>query len=263
MSAPFDFLKLEVHDRVAVVIIDRQDKLNALNAQVISELDRMFTELASRDQIGAIVLTGAGRAFVAGADIAEIVDAADGGAGLEQLSQAGTQVFTRIERLNKPVIAAINGFALGGGLELALACHVRFASSNAKLGLPEAKLGLIPGYGGTQRLPRLVGKGRALQMILTGGMLDAETAERCGLVNGVYPVEALGDVCRAIAKEMAALGPLALQRAIQVVNEGEALSMDEALALESRHFGELGRTADMREGTRAFLEKRAPTFRGA
>lgn len=262
MSAPFEFLRLEIADRVATVTIDRQDKLNALNGAVIAELDRMFTELNTREQVAAVILTGAGRAFVAGADIAEIDDAAQG-PGLEELSAFGSRVFTRIERLSKPVIGAINGFALGGGLELALSCHFRLASTTAKFGLPEVKLGLIPGYGGTQRLPRLIGQGRALQMILTGAMVDADAAAAMGLVNAVYPIDALLDVARGIAKDIAMQGPLALQHAIAAVTAGAALSLDDALALESKHFGELGRTADMREGTRAFLEKRAPNFRGA
>ncbi|MBA3854229.1 MAG: enoyl-CoA hydratase [Gemmatimonas sp.] len=263
MTTPFTFLTLEIADGLAIVTVNRPDKLNALNATVIAELDKAFTELSQREQIRAIILTGAGRAFVAGADIAEIAEAADGPAGLEALSQLGSRVFTKIERLNKPVIAAVNGFALGGGLELALACHVRLASEGAKFGLPEAKLGLIPGYGGTQRLPRLIGRGRAMQMILTGGMIDANTAASFGLVNAVYPNEVLMDVSRSMAKEMMANGPLALAHAIDVVAKGDGLSMDEALALESRHFGALGRTADMREGTSAFLEKRPPSFKGA
>lgn len=263
MTTPFTYLTLEIADALAIVTVNRPDKLNALNATVIAELDKAFTELSQREQVRAIILTGAGRAFVAGADIAEIAEASEGPAGLEALSQVGTRVFTKIERLNKPVIAAINGFALGGGLELALACHVRVASEGAKFGLPEAKLGLIPGYGGTQRLPRLIGTGRAMQMILTGGMIDAATAAQYGLVNAVYPVEALLDVAKSIAKEMIANGPLALAHAIDVVAKGAGMAMDDALALESRHFGELGRTADMREGTKAFLEKRPPAFKGA
>lgn len=259
----FTFLKLDVTDRVATVTIDRQDKLNALNAQVISELDRMFAELSTREDVGAIVLTGAGRAFVAGADIAEVNEGADSPAGLETLSAHGGKVFTRIERLNKPVIAAVNGFCLGGGCELALACHVRLASTTAKFGLPEVKLGLIPGYGGTQRLPRLIGQGRALEMILSARMVDGEHAAQIGLANSVHHLENLLDAARTLAKEMAAQGPLALAHAIAAVTAGAGMPLDDALAMESRHFGDLGRTADMREGTRAFLEKRAPTFRGA
>jgi enoyl-CoA hydratase len=258
----FEFLLIDIADRVATVTINRPDKLNALNHAVIAELDRAFTSLGRSDAVGAIVLTGAGRAFVAGADIAEVAAAAGTPAGLEATSKFGTDVFTRIERLGKPVIAAVNGFALGGGCELALACHLRLAGASAKFGLPELKLGLIPGYGGTQRLPRLVGQGRALQMILTGEMVDAERAVAIGLANAVYPNEALLDSARAMAKVMLQNGPLAIAHAITAVTEGAALPLDDALALEGRHFGAVGRTADMREGTSAFLEKRAPAFRG-
>lgn len=259
----FEYLRLEVADRVATVTIDRADKLNALNAQVIDELDRMFTELADREQVGAIILTGAGRAFVAGADIAEIATAAETPEGLQATSASGSAVFTRIERSRKPVIAAVNGFALGGGCELAMACHLRIASTHAKFGLPETKLGLIPGYGGTQRLPRLVGMGRALQLIVTGEMIDAAAAAAMGLVNSVVAPEMLLEAARSIALAATRNGPLAIAHAIRVVTEGADLPLDEALALESRHFGAMGRTSDMREGTAAFLEKRAPVFRGA
>lgn len=263
MTAPFEFLLLDVTDRIATVTINRPDKLNALNAAVIGELDRMFGELAARPQVGAIILTGAGRAFVAGADIAEVAAAAATPAGLEATSAFGSAVFTRIERGPKPVIAAVNGFALGGGCELALACHFRIASTQAKFGLPETKLGLIPGYGGTQRLPRLVGMGRALQLIFTGEMVDGTAAAAMGLANSVHPPEALMDAARSIAREAIKNGPLALAHAIHAVTAGADLSLDDALALESKEFGTVGRTADMREGTRAFLEKRAPEFRGA
>lgn len=263
MPETFDFLRVDIADRIAVVTIDRPDKLNALNAKVIAELDRMFGGLAADAQVGAIVLTGAGRAFVAGADIAEVAAASATPTGLEATSAFGSAVFTRIERLSKPVIAAVNGFALGGGLELALACHIRVASTQAKFAFPEAKLGLIPGYGGTQRLPRLVGTGRALEMILTGDMMDAATADHIGLVNRVVPPEGLMECARSIALAASKNGPLALAHAITAVNEGAGLSLDDALKLESRHFGAVGRSADMREGTSAFLEKRAPTFHGA
>lgn len=263
MTASFRFLLLDVADRVATVTIDRADKLNALNAQVIDELDAMFAALAGRADVGAIVLTGAGRAFAAGADLAEIAAAAETPAGLKAVSAHGSAVFTRIERLGKPVIAAVNGFALGGGCELALACHLRVASTHAKFGLPETKLGLIPGYGGTQRLPRLIGQGRALQMILTGEAVDAETALRLGLANAVAAPDLLLEAARSLAKSAAQQGPLALAHAIAAVTAGAGLPLDAALALEAEHFGAVGRTADMREGTRAFLEKRPAEFRGA
>ena len=263
MSDPFEFLRFEVADRIATVTINRADKLNALNAQVIGELDRLFTQLFADAEVGVIILTGAGRAFVAGADIVEVSAGAASPDGLAAIATYGSGVFTRIERGPKPVIAAVNGFAFGGGFELALACHIRLASSTAKFGLPEVKLGLIPGYGGTQRLPRLIGTGRALQMILTGQPVDAESALRMGIVNAVHPAESLIDAARTMAKEMTLQGPLALAHAIHAVTEGADLPLDEALAIEATHFDAVGRTEDMREGTRAFLEKRAPNFRGA
>lgn len=263
MSASYEFLLLDVADRVATVTINRPDKLNALNAAVIGELDRMFTALAANDDVGAIILTGAGRAFVAGADIAEVAAGADEPAGLQAIAAFGSRVFTRIERLNKPVIAAVNGFALGGGCELALACHIRIAGSHAKFGLPETKLGLIPGYGGTQRLPRLIGQGRALELIFTGDMVDAKRAVEIGLANSVVDTDMLLDAARAIALAACKNGPLALAHAITAVTQGADLPMDAALALEAEHFGAVGRSADMKEGTTAFLEKRAAVFRGA
>ncbi len=263
MTTPYEFLLLDVADRVATVTINRPDKLNALNAKVIGELDRMFGELATRADVGAVILTGAGRAFVAGADIAEVAAAAEQPAGLQSVAAFGSRVFTRIERFPKPVIAAVNGFALGGGCELALACHLRVAGKHAKFGLPETKLGLIPGYGGTQRLPRLIGQGRALQLILTGDMVDAERAFAIGLANEVVDAHALLDAASSIALAACRNGPLALAHAITAVTQGADLPLDAALALEADHFGAVGRTADMREGTAAFLEKRAPDFRGA
>lgn len=263
MSEPFELLRHEIADRVATVTINRADKLNALNAKLIGELDRLFAQLFADPNVGALVLTGAGRAFVAGADIGEVAAGAASPEGLAAIATYGSGVFTRIERGPKPVIAAVNGFAFGGGCELALACHVRLASAAAKFGLPEVKLGLVPGYGGTQRLPRIVGTGRALQMILTGQPIDAETALAIGLVNAVHPADALLEAARAMAKEMTLHGPLALAHAISAVTEGADLPLDKALAIEAKHFDAVGRTADMREGTKAFLEKRAPNFRGA
>jgi enoyl-CoA hydratase len=263
MPTPFEFLLLDVSDRIATVTINRADKLNALNSKVIGELDRMFTELHANADVAAIILTGAGRAFVAGADIAEVAEKAGTPEGLEAVAAFGSAAFTRIERGPKPVIAAINGFALGGGLELALACHVRIASSTAKFGLPEVKLGLIPGYGGTQRLPRLIGTGNALQMILTAGMIDADRAHAIGLVQTVCAPDGLMPAALSMAKEMASQGPLALAHAIASVTEGADRDLDAALQIEAEHFGAVGRTDDMREGTKAFLEKRAPNFLGA
>lgn len=256
-----EFLLLDVADRVATVTINRPDKLNALNATLMRELGATFDELSARADVGAVVLTGAGRAFVAGADISGLAVAE--AATLETFSRDGQETFRRIERLPKPVLAAVNGFAFGGGCELALACHVRVASTAAKFGLPEVKLGLIPGYGGTQRLARLVGRGVALQMILTGEPLDAADALRVGLVNAVSEPATLLDAARAMARAMLRNGPVALARAIEAVDAGLDLPLDDGLRAEARLFGSLGATADMREGTRAFLEKRPPAFRGA
>ena len=258
---PFTLLLVEVADRIATVTINRPDKLNALNDALLAELAAAFDELVARDDVGAIIVTGAGRAFVAGADIGGLVDAQQG--VLERFARAGQALFRRIEQSPKPVIAAVNGFALGGGFELALACHVRVASSAAKFGLPEVKLGLIPGYGGTQRLPRVVGRGRALALILTGEPIDAAEAWRIGVVNVVVEPAALLDSARAMAAAMLRNAPLAMARAIDAVDAGLDATLDDGLRLEARLFGSLESTADMREGTRAFLEKRPPQFRGA
>ena len=260
-AMPFTLLLVEVADRIATVTINRPDKLNALNDTVLAELAAAFGELGARDDVGAIIVTGAGRAFVAGADIGGLVDAQQG--VLERFARAGQALFRRIEQSPKPVIAAVNGFALGGGFELALACHVRVASSAAKFGLPEVKLGLIPGYGGTQRLPRVVGRGRALALILTGEPIDAAEAWRIGVVNVVVEPAALLDSARAMAAAMLRNAPLAMARAIDAVDAGLDATLDDGLRLEARLFGSLESTADMREGTRAFLEKRPPQFRGA
>ncbi len=209
----------------------------------------------------AVVLTGAGpKAFVAGADIGELagLTAAQG----QRLAARGQALMDRIEGLGKPVIAAVNGFALGGGLELAMACTFRYAADTARLGLPETGLGLIPGYGGTQRLPRLVGRGRALEMILTGDMVDAPTALALGLVNRVVPAAELLEAARSTAAKMAARSPLALRAALQAVNGGLAIDQDGGCRLEAALFGVCGASADAREGCAAFLEKRKPTFHG-
>lgn len=246
-------------DALAVITINRPDKLNALNADTIRQLDGALRSVRDDDS-RAVILTGAGaRAFVAGADIGELsqMGPIDG----IQVSRAGQETFRLLERMPKPVIAAVNGFALGGGLELALACHVRVASSKAKFGLPEVKLGIIPGYGGTVRLPRLVGRGRALEMMLTGEMIDAEEAYRIGLVNRVEEPDALLDAARAMARKMAANGPVAIAMALEAVDRGMSTSIDEAQILESNLFGLLASTEDMREGMQAFLEKRSAEFR--
>jgi enoyl-CoA hydratase/carnithine racemase len=218
-------------------------------------------ELKREAATRVVIITGSGdRAFVAGADINELADISP--AQAKELAQRGQHVFDLIENLGKPVIAAINGFALGGGCELALACHLRVAADGAKIGQPEVKLGLIAGYGGTQRLPRLIGEGRALELLLTGEPVDAAEAFRLGLVNRVVPREKLLDECRALAKKILAAGPVAVRLTLEAVGRGLALSLDEGLALEADLFGLVAATPDMKEGTRAFLEKRPARFQG-
>jgi enoyl-CoA hydratase len=257
----YENVKLEKKDGVAFVTVSRPKKLNALNRQTIEELDALFAVLASDDQVKGVVVTGSGeKAFVAGADIEELTGL-DPEAG-RTLSQRGQRVFDRIEWLGKPVVAAVNGFALGGGCELALACHVRIASESASLGTPEVKLGLMCGYGGTQRLPRLVGRGAALEILLTGERVEAEEARRLGLVSRVVPLERLLPEAESLVRKMVANGPLALKATLEAVHGGLDRPMAEAQEGEAQLFGELCGSADATEGTRAFLEKRAPRFRG-
>jgi enoyl-CoA hydratase len=247
-------------DGIALVTVNRPDKLNALNADIIAALDEVLREVHADDSVRAIIVTGAGsKAFVAGADIAEL--ARMGPVDGVQVSRAGQDTFRFMERMRKPVIAAVNGFALGGGLELAMACHIRIASSNAKFGLPEVKLGIIPGYGGTVRLPRLVGRGRAIELMLTGDMIDAAEAYRIGLVNRVEEPDALLETTRGMARRMVANGPIAIGLALEAVDRGMSTTIDDAQILESNLFGLLASTEDMREGMQAFLEKRNAEFR--
>jgi enoyl-CoA hydratase len=257
----FENLKIETRDGVAVVTVSRPEKLNALNARTIEELDAAFAALEVDPGVRGVILTGAGdKAFVAGADIAEL------GAALpveaREVGRKGQAVFSRIERLAKPVVAAVNGFALGGGCELAMACHVRVASEKARLGTPEVKLGLMCGYGGTQRLPRLVGRGRALEILLTGEMVDAAEAYRIGLVNRVVPADRLLAEAETLLRKMLANAPLALRYTLEAVAAGLDQPLDEGQRLEATLFGLLSTTEDMKEGTRAFLEKRPPQFKG-
>jgi enoyl-CoA hydratase len=254
-------LTTEVRDRVAIVTIDRPDKLNALDRATLSELHAAIDSLLADDDIAVLILTGRGeKAFVAGADIAEIRDQQPIEA--QQFSRLGQQLMRRIETGGKPVLAAINGFALGGGLELAMACHLRFASENARLGLPEIKLGLMPGFGGTQRLPRLIGRGRALALMLTGDPIDASAALACGLVQEVVRPEDLQSHVREIAERLARAAPHAVRAILSAVDAGLECPMDHALAYETSRFALCCATEDMREGTGAFLEKRAPSFAG-
>jgi enoyl-CoA hydratase len=256
----YELLLFQVADRIATITVNRPDKLNALNDALMRELGLAIDEARSRDDVGAVLLTGAGRAFVAGADIAELAgqSAAEGKARAER----GQRVFRKFEQSPKPTLAAVNGFALGGGCELAMACHLRLASDAAKFGQPEVKLGIVPGYGATQRLPRLVGKGRALQLLLTGETIDAAEAHRIGLVNRVVPAAALVETARAMLAGILTQGPLAVAHCIEAVDRGYDLPLDDAIALEASYFGLLSATADKAEGMRAFLEKRPATFGG-
>lgn len=248
-------------DGVATVTINRPDKLNALNAAVIADLTSVVAHLQDDDDVRGVVVTGAGpKAFVAGADIAEI-SAIHGNHGRE-FAERGQAAFRALEQIGKPVVAAVNGFALGGGCELAMACHIRFASPNARFGQPEVKLGIIPGYGGTVRLPRLVGRGRALELLLTGAMIDAEEAHRIGLVNRIVPAESLLDEARQIVRAISQMGPLAVRLTLASVDEGLDVQLDTALAQEAEKFGVSCATLDRVEGTRAFMEKRPAKFIG-
>lgn len=257
----FETIIVEKRGKVAVVTINRPDKLNALNKVVMKEIGEFFVNALSDDSIGAIVLTGSGtKSFVAGADISEIntlnpTDAA-------HFARYGQQIFNKIERFPKLCIAAVNGFALGGGCELAMAFHIRFASENAKFGQPEVTLGIIPGYGGTQRLPRLIGKGRAFELLLSGDIITADEAYRVGLVNKIYPLEELLNKAVEFANRCLSNAPLALSYAICAVNQGVETPIYEALANEAHLFGLTVATEDFKEGTSAFLEKRSKEFKG-
>ena len=257
----YETIDVQTGDRVATITVNRPDKLNALNDRVIAELGEAIDQLVADGEVGGIILTGAGRAFVAGADISELER--HGALSAKRLAQTGQDVFRRFETSPKPVIAAVNGFALGGGCELAMACHIRIASEAAKFGQPEVKLGLIPGYGGTQRLPRLVGRGRALQLLLTGEMIDAQEAFRIGLVNRVVAAADLVPAANEMMRAILANAPFAIANVIETVNRGYDATLDDALTLEATAFGLLAATDDKREGTRAFLEKRPPRFTGA
>jgi enoyl-CoA hydratase len=248
-------------DGIGLVTLNRPYKLNALNPHVLGELDTLFRDAAGNAKVRGLIVTGSGpKAFVAGADIAELVDL-NREQGIE-VARRGQRIFRQIEQSAKPVIAAVNGFALGGGCELAMACHIRLAAPNAKFGLPEVKLGLIPGFGGTVRLPRLVGRGRALELLLTGNMIDAEEAARIGLVNRVVPAATLLDDARTLLRAIFAVGPVAVRLCLQAVDQELDVTVDDALELEATHFGDACASDDKGEGTRAFLEKRPAVFRG-
>jgi enoyl-CoA hydratase len=256
----YDFLTFDVADRIATITVNRPDKLNALNSGTIAELGAAIDDARVRTDVGGVILTGAGRAFVAGADISELQGQSPFVA--KGRSRAGQEVFRRFEMCPKPVIAAVNGFALGGGCEIAMSCHIRIASEHAKFGQPEVKLGILPGYGGTQRLPRLIGKGRALQLLMTGEMIDAEEALRIGLVNRVVHAAELLGTAQMMLKQIMQNAPLAVALCIEAVDRGLGMTLEEGLTLEANHFGLLSATDDMQQGMSAFLEKRAPSFTG-
>src|SRR5256712_730712 len=257
----YQTLLFELRDGIALITINRPDKLNALNDQVVDELADAAERVASEPAIRGAILTGAGqKAFVAGADIADL--AKQGPFDGKARALRGQAMLRRFETCGKPVVAAINGYALGGGCELALACHLRLASETAKFGQPEVKLGIAPGYGGTQRLPRLVGKGNALQLILTAELIDAHEAHRIGLVNKVVPPGELLATTEQLLRSILSMGPLAVRLALEAVDQGLEMTLEEGLLLEANHFGLLAATQDMKEGLTAFLEKRAPRFAG-
>ncbi len=256
-----DNVRTENKDGVLIITIDRPKVLNALNAQTVAEIGEAFEAARDDDAVKCIILTGAGeKAFVAGADINELAQMNPISGKL--VAEKGQRVFRNIERFPKPVIAAVNGFALGGGCELALACHIRIASEKAQLGLPEVSLGIIPGYGGTQRMARLLGKGKALELILTGDRIKADEAERIGLVNKVVPAEELMNAAETMARTIATRGPLAVRAAIEAVMSGSEMPLDEGQTLEATLFGLLASTEDMKEGMGAFLERRTADFTG-
>ncbi len=255
-------LTIEQRDAVIQITVQRPDKLNALNLDTLIELGDAVEDATSDDSLRALIITGAGeKAFVAGADIAEInalnpLQARD-------FSELGQQLMRQIENCGKPVIAAVNGFALGGGMELALACHIRIASDNARLGLPEITLGLLPGFGGTQRLLRMLGRSRAMQLILSGQPIDAATAEHWGLLAHVYSTQELSDQAWTLAHKLAASAPIAMRSIIEAVQNGQDMSLEAALNMETQLFALCCSSEDMREGTSAFLNKRKPKFNGS
>lgn len=252
---------LEPRDGWLEVTFNRPEALNAFNSETMTALEEVVEHLETSDALRGMILTGAGeKAFVAGADINELTSCTPP----QAMARAGRgqSVFNRVENATKPVIAAVNGFALGGGCELAMACHLRVFSQTARVGLPEVSLGVIPGYGGTQRLARIVGIGRALEILLTGNMIDADEAYRIGLANRVVEPVALMDTCREIAGSINKRGPRAVSAALQAAIRGRDMSLQEGLAFEAAQFGLVAGTEDWREGTSAFLEKRKPKFSG-
>ncbi len=253
----YENILLNREDKISIITINRPESLNALNAQTIKELSTAIDELNNDTTCRAVIITGSGeKSFVAGADIKEFTDL--GQKEAEELARNGhNSLFNKIENMNKPVIAAVNGFALGGGLELAMACHIRYASENAKLGLPEVTLGLIPGYGGTQRLPKLVGKGIANEMIFSAKMITAQKAKEIGLVNEVYSIEELLTKTKELASLIARNSPMAIAKAIHALNLSDT---EKGFDAEIKAFGEVFELDDKKEGVTAFIEKRKPNF---
>lgn len=255
------FVKVERRGQVAVVVIDRPEALNALNSALLEELGQVFSSIAQDAEVRAVVLTGEGKAFVAGADIAEMRDLSPSDA--HDYALQGAAVFAAIERLRQPVVAAVNGYALGGGCELALACDIRIASERARFGQPEVTLGITPGFGGTQRLPRTVGTSAAMQMILTGKPIDADEALRIGLVNAVHPQDMMLEEAMSLAETIAAAAPLAVQAAKAAFRDGLDRTLDEGIAIEADRFAECFATEDQKDAMAAFVEKRKPEgFKG-
>lgn len=256
----YQSLLTSLENRILIATINRPDKLNALNKTVFNDLEALLTEIEENQEIRVVIITGSGqKAFVAGADISEF-SGLIGKEGMD-LARRGQDIFARIENASKPIIAAVNGFALGGGCELAMACHFRIASANAKFGQPEVNLGLIPGYGGTQRLVQLIGKGRALELLLTGNMIDAATALQYGLINYVFPEQDLLIHTKNIAATIAEKAPIAVSHCIKAANAVFDTSKN-GYTVEVEAFGECFETEDMKEGTTAFVEKRKPVFKG-
>lgn len=257
----YNTIKFEQKDNFAILTLNRPDKLNALNTELFNELDDAITKVELDDSIKLLILTGEGeKAFAAGADIKEL-NQSDKNSG-KLFSQKGSKVMRRLELLNIPVIAAVNGFALGGGCELAMSCHIRFASDNAKFGQPEVNLGILPGYGGTQRLPRLVGVAKAIELTISGNIIGANDALNIGLVNQVYPQAELMDKTIEFANIVLSKGSMAVSASIDAIYQSQNLSLNDGLDYESKLFGELCASNDFKEGTSAFIEKRKADFKG-
>ncbi len=257
----FNNILYEKHEKISHITLNRPKKLNALNQDTLEELRQVFDLIKKDESTRSVIITGAGdKAFVAGADISQFADF-DAEKG-RKFSRFGQQVFREIEQMNKPVIAAVNGFALGGGCELAMSCHLRLASTNATFGLPEVNLGILPGYGGTQRLPRLIGLSNAIHLMLTGEMINAEKAKQLGLVSEIVAPENLHDRAVELAGLIAKKAPIAVQSILSCIYQGLDKAIETGLQIEADYFGKICQTDDMKEGTKAFLEKRQPNYKG-